>query len=126
VSRDPVALPLWALGTVFVLLGAWAAAGSRSFARVLADFGPLNDHLVHDYGAASVAIGSGLLISARLVAWRTPALTIAAIWNGLHLVSHVADLGRAGSRALGLTEVGLLVIATGLLAWFARTSRRSP
>ncbi len=121
-----MALPLWALGTVFVLMGAWAAADSRSFARVLVDFGPLNDHLVHDYGAASVAIGSGLLISARLVAWRTPLLTIAAIWNGLHLVSHVADLGRAGSRPLGLTEVGLLVLATGLLAWFARTSRRNP
>jgi hypothetical protein len=115
-----------ALGVVFVGLGAWAGGHSGSFTDVLADFGPQNDHLVHDFGAASVAIGAALLIAALEPSWRTPILAVAALWNGLHTVSHVVDLGEAASTAVAVTEVLLLAGATALLtalAWSARTTR---
>lgn len=57
------------LGGVFVLLGLWAAAHPRSFTAVLADFGPFNAHLIHDFAAASAAVGVGLI--ARPHTWRT-------------------------------------------------------
>jgi hypothetical protein len=108
------------LGAIFVLLGAWAAVDSDSFARVLADFGPENSHLVHDFGATSSAIGTALLVAVWLPAWRGPVLAVAALWNGLHAVSHIVDVGDAASRAVAVTEAVLLVAATVLLAALAR------
>ncbi|TCC35326.1 hypothetical protein [Kribbella speibonae] len=109
---------------LFAALGIWAAVGSGSFTRTLADFGPRNDHLVHDFGAASIAIGVGLLLAVRRTSWRTPVLVVAAIWNGLHAVSHLADLGEARSLAVGIGEAGLLVVGTGALALLAFASRQ--
>jgi hypothetical protein len=121
-----LALPLGLLGATFVLLGGWAGVDSGSFSDVVANFGPENDHLVHDVGAASVAIGLGLLVAVRLRHWRIPVLAVAGVWNGLHLLSHVVDLDDAGSLAVGVVEVVLLVVATALLILFARTSRSTP
>jgi len=112
-----------ALGVVFVGLGAWAGAHSGSFTDVLADFGPENDHLVHDFGAASVAIGAALLVAALEPSWRTPVLAVAALWNGLHTVSHVVDLGDAGSTTVAVVEVVLLAGATAVLIALARSAR---
>lgn len=112
------------LGTVFVVLGLWAAVDGDSFSDVLADFGPANAHLVHDFGAASVAIGAALLVAAWTPSWRTPILAVAALWNGLHTISHVADLGDAASTAVAVAEVALLTGATAVLAglaWGGRT-----
>jgi hypothetical protein len=111
------------LGAVFTGLGAWAGIDSGSFTRVLADFGPENNHLVHDFGAASVAIGAGLLVAVRRVAWQTPLLLVATVWNGLHAVSHLVDVGDAGSRGLAIAEAALLVGGTALLAVLTFTSR---
>jgi hypothetical protein len=111
------------LGAVFTGLGAWAGIDSGSFTRVLADFGPENNHLVHDFGAASVAIGAGLLVAVRRVAWQTPLLLVATVWNGLHAVSHLVDIGDGGSRGLAIAEAALLVGGTALLAVLTFTSR---
>ena len=108
------------LGATFVLLGAWAAVDSGSFSEVLADFGPENAHLVHDFGAASSAIGTALLVAVWLPTWRGPVLAVAALWNGLHAISHIVDLGDAASWSLAVTEAVLLVVATVLLAAIAR------
>ena len=108
------------LGAIFVLLGAWAAVDSGSFAEVLADFGRENSHLVHDFGAASSAIGTALLVAVWMPAWRAPVLAVAALWNGLHAISHIVDLGDAASLTLAVTEAVLLVVATVLLAVLAR------
>lgn len=111
------------LGGIFTGLGIWAALGSGSFSRTLADFGPRNDHLVHDLGAASIAIGVGLLLAVRRVSWRTPVLVVAALWNGLHAVSHLVDLTKARSLAVGVGEAVLLVAGTVLLGYLAAASR---
>lgn len=116
-------LAIGALGALFVLLGVWAGVDSASFTTVLADFGPRNDHLVHDFGAASVAMGVGLLVAVRRLAWQTPVLVVATVWNGLHAVSHVVDLGDADSRAVGIAEAALLVAGTLVLGWLALTSQ---
>jgi hypothetical protein len=110
-------------GALFTGLGAWAGIDSGSFTRVLADFGPENNHLVHDFGAASVAIGAGLLVAVRRVAWQTPLLLVATVWNGLHAVSHLVDIGDADSRGLAIAEAALLVGGTALLAVLTFTSR---
>lgn len=110
-------------GATFVVLGAWAGLDSHSFATVLADFGPENHHLVHDFGAGSFAVGVGLLIAVPRVAWRTPVLVVATVWNGLHAVSHLADVGDAESRALGITEAVLLIAGTLLLGALALSTR---
>lgn len=120
-----VTATLAALGGVFLLLGAWAAVDASSFADVLADFGPLNAHLVHDFGAASGAIGAALVVAAWYPEWRLPVLGVAALWNGLHALSHLADLGDAASLALGVGEAALLIAATGVLLLLARRTRRS-
>jgi len=117
------ALAIGLLGALFAGLGAWAGVDSGSFTEVLADFGPENDHLVHDFGAASVAIGACLLLAVRLPAWRAPVLVVATVWNGLHAVSHLADVGDAASRGLAIAEAALLVGGTALLAVLALTSK---
>jgi hypothetical protein len=117
------ALAICLLGAIFTGLGAWAGVDSASFTRVLADFGPENDHLVHDFGAGSVAVGVGLLLAVRRIAWRSPVLLIATVWNGLHAVSHLADIGKAESRTVGITEAVLLVAGTVLLAALAIASK---
>src|SRR5690349_21331167 len=111
------------LGALYAGLGLWAGFHSSSFGAVLADFGPRNDHLVHDFGAASVAIGVGLLAAVRRAAWRTPVLVVATVWNGLHTVSHAVDLGHAASRTVGIAELVLLVAGTALLAGLALASK---
>ena len=118
-------LAIGTLGALFVVLGAWAAVDSASFTDVLADFGAENSHLVHDFGAASVAVGACLLIAVRRVAWQAPMLVVATVWNGLHAVSHLADIGDAGSRVVGIIEAALLVGGTVLLGWLAFTSRET-
>ena len=110
------ALAIGLLGALFAALGAWAGIDSGSFTEGLADFGPENDHLVHDFGAASLAIGVGLLVAVRTPGWRAPVLLVATVWNGLHAVSHLADIGDAASRSLAIAEAALLVAGTALLA----------
>jgi len=117
------AITIGLFGALYAGLGAWAGIDSSSFGLVLADFGPQNDHLVHDFGAASVAIGVGLLIAVSRVAWRTPVLAVAAVWNGLHAVSHAVDLGHAASRTVGIAELALLVGGTALLGVLAIASK---
>lgn len=110
------------LGGLFAGLGIWAAVGSGSFSETLADFGPRNDHLVRDFGAASIAIGAGMLLAVRRTAWRTPVLVVATVWNGLHAVSHLVDVTAAHSLAIGIGEATLLIAGTGVLGLLAFVS----
>lgn len=119
------AITIGLLGAMFTGLGAWAGIDSSSFATVLADFGPENDHLVHDFGAASVAMGAGLLVAVPRVAWRTPVLLLATVWNELHAVSHAVDLGDAASRTVAIAELALLIGGTALLGVLAIPSKEN-
>ena len=70
-------------------------------------------------------IGIGLLIAARLPAWRFPVLSLAALWNGLHTVSHIVDVNSAETKAQGVTVVIELAAVTVVLVALALGSRRS-
>lgn len=107
---------LWALGTVYVGLGGWAGLYAESFALLVANFGPANLHLVRDFAACSLTFGSGLLVAAHRPGWRTPALALAALWNGLHAVSHLYDVTAATPAILGPVEAALLVVITAVFA----------
>jgi len=112
------------LGAVQLGLAAWAAADPSSFTEHLADFGAYNAHLVRDFAAASATFGAGLLLAARIRSLRTPILVLAAMWSGLHALSHLADAGHADPHVLGPTEAVTLVAATALLVVLARLSGR--
>lgn len=116
-------LTLLALG--FIGLGGWAAVDARSFTTVVADYGAYNPHLIHDYAAASLAVGIALLVAARVPAWRGPTLGITALWNGFHAISHIVDADDAASRLLGVGEAVALVLVTILIAAVWRIERRS-
>ncbi|HJQ43729.1 MAG TPA: hypothetical protein VJ831_11635 [Jatrophihabitantaceae bacterium] len=106
-------------------LAIWAAFAPANFADTIADFGPYNEHFVHDFAAFAATLATGLFIAVRIPQWRTPVLTLAAIWNGYHGVSHVVDIGDAHPHALGPTIAIALAVVTGVLAFLARLSTRS-
>ena len=109
------------LGLLSTALGGWLAVDPGS--SPAAAFPPLNEHLIHDSAAAFLAFGIGLLIAARLPAWRFQVLALAALWNGLHTVSHIVDVDSAETRAEGVTaivELAALTVVLAALAWQAR------
>ena len=106
------------LGLAFLGFGGWAALDPASFPA--SKFPPLNPHLTHDIGATFLAFGVGLLIAAAVPSWRVPMLTLAAVWNAFHLVSHIVDVDRATSPAHGIAPViqlSVLTVVLALLAW---------
>jgi hypothetical protein len=110
------------LGLVTTAIGGWLAVDPDS--SPAGAFPPLNEHLIHDSAAAFLAFGIGLLIAARLPAWRFPVLALAALWNGLHTVSHVVDVGRAETTAAGVgavVKLAVLTVVLAALAWRARS-----
>ena len=112
-------IALLGLGTT--ALGGWLAVDPES--SPAAAFPPLNEHLIHDSAAAFLAFGVGLLIAARLPAWRFPVLALAALWNGLHTVSHIVDVNSAETRSQGVTavvELAIVTVVLAALAWRAR------
>jgi hypothetical protein len=113
------------LGLATTALGGWLAVDPES--SPAAAFPPLNEHLIHDSAAAFLAFGIGLLLAARVPAWRFPVLTLAALWTGLHTVAHVVDVGSAETKTAGVTavvELAAMTIALAALAlWSSRSSR---
>lgn len=113
------------LGLVFTAFGGWAAVDPASFPAK--NFPPLNEHLIHDTAAVFLTFGIGLLIAAQVTSWRTPVLTLGALWNAFHAVSHVVDIDRAATREAGVTaavEISALTVVLALLAWWSRGADR--
>ncbi|WP_219415647.1 hypothetical protein [Pseudonocardia nigra] len=110
------------LGGGYLVLAGWAAAHPPTFTTVLANFGPANDHLVRDFAACAATFGLGLVVAGRRPHWRTPALTLSALWNGLHALSHIHDVADAEPAIVGPVEAAVLVAVTGLFAWLTRLS----
>lgn len=117
---------LWVLGLVYLALGAWAAIAPASFTNELADFGTYNPHLIHDVATVLLTFGGALVAAAQLPSWRTPVLALAALWNGLHAVSHLVDIGKAATPQLGVGVAALTVVTAAGFAWLARLSAREP
>jgi hypothetical protein len=67
-------------------------ASDAWFARIAADTGPFNVHLVRDVGAAYVTAGLASVWAARAPHWRVPLSAAAAAFLGLHGLIHVAEV----------------------------------
>jgi hypothetical protein len=117
-------------GTGLLGIAGWPAISPRTFTNAIADFGPYNEHLIHDVAAVTFTFGVGLVIAAVVRAWRTPVLALAAIWNGAHAIAHIADAGKAHPKVLGPVEAVVFVSAAIGLALLARmnsmTARDTP
>lgn len=118
-------LILWVLGLVYLGLGAWAAFWPASFTEELANFGPYNPHLIHDVATIQLTFGGALGIAAYRPSWRTPVLALAAVWNGLHAVSHIVDVDDAATPLMGYGEAAILVVTTLGFTWLARRSAKA-
>lgn len=121
----------WAL----LLLGAGALANGAImllapepwFARIAADTGPFNVHLVRDVGAAYVGSGIAALWAARAPHWRAPLAVAAALFQGMHGAIHVFD-GFAGLQPAShlLADLPGVYLPTLILVGIAVQSLRNP
>lgn len=81
----------WALAVFWILTGAWAFLGPKSFYDRLATFPPYNVHFLHDIGAFSIGLGTVLLLAS--LRWSTLRTALVGVGTGsaVHFVSHVVD-----------------------------------
>jgi hypothetical protein len=87
---------LWIFGVSNIANGVWMLVAPEAWYHELPagvpDTGPLNLHFVRDIGAAFVTFGLGLCAGAEIVRYRRAAITIAAVFFGLHAAIHVYDI----------------------------------
>jgi hypothetical protein len=87
---------LWIFGVAGVANGVWMLLGPEAWYNELPagvpDTGPLNLHFVRDIGAAFTTFGLALCIAAEIPRYRRAAVTITALFYGLHALIHVFDL----------------------------------
>jgi uncharacterized protein YjeT (DUF2065 family) len=119
---------LLALGVGLLLNGlAMLLAPAPWFARIAADTGAFNPHLVRDVGGAYAASGIAALWAARAPAWRAPLAAIAALFHGLHGAIHVFDVLAGAQPPLHLLEdVPGVYLPTLALVVIALRSLRAP
>ena len=117
------ALGFGAIGNgLFMLLDA-----ERWYGLVAAGTGPFNVHFVRDIGAAYLTAGVALVWAARRPALRGPLAATAALFLGLHALTHVFEV------ATGVTSPGHLLedlpgvhLPALLIGWLAVASLRRP
>jgi hypothetical protein len=115
---------LWIFGAAAVANGLWMLFGPEAWYNELPagipDTGPLNLHFVRDIGAAFTTFGLGLCVAAEMPKYRRVAVTMAAVFYGLHALIHVFDLigGRlpAGHWLEDLPGVFAPAVLLGVLA----------
>lgn len=113
-----VAKAVAALAAAFYLVfGIWAFAAPGSFAEIIANYPPYNEHLVRDGGAFTIGLGvaalAGLLLSDALAA------VLAGVTAGslVHGVSHIVDQGLGGRSSDPWTASAIgIVILCGFVA----------
>jgi hypothetical protein len=116
--RDASFWILGALGLLAGLNGLFMIFASEAwFARVAADTGPYNAHLVRDYGEAYLTAGLALLGALWRPAWRAPFASAAALILGLHAVAHVFESAH-GHRSFVSDLPGVHLPAL-LVTWYA-------
>jgi hypothetical protein len=79
------------VGATTLAFGAWALAAPRSFAEFI-DFGPYNEHLLHDVGVFQIGIGVTVLLATAVEDALTVALAGFVAAGGLHAIVHLLDL----------------------------------
>lgn len=112
------------LGASQIALFAWMVISPSSFFDAIASFGPQNDHYVRDAAMFPLAIGIGLLVSARRPSWRVPSLAIAAVWYLAHAINHLIDIGDADPGWIGPFDFVVILLTGLLLGWLALAAAR--
>lgn len=113
-----------ALGLYQLLLGAWMAVAPGSFHRVVAPFGPRNDHDLRDMATWELALAGVALTAARRPAWRVPVLAVAALHFALHALNHLLDVGDADPGWVGPADLAVLAAGAVLLVLALRRAGR--
>jgi hypothetical protein len=104
-DRGPTYWILLVLGLGGAVNGLFMLFTSEAwFARIAADTGPFNVHLVQDVGAAYLTSGIAAVWAARAPAWRVPLAASAALFLGLHGAIHVVEVLRGVQPAAHLLE----------------------
>ena len=112
------------LGVLHLLEGLYMLLAPGSFYSRIGTYGAENTHYVGDVGSFVVAIGIALLLAAGRPAWRTPVLSVAALWYAVHALNHLFDIGEARSTARGVIDTVLLTLGALLLGWLANVAGR--
>lgn len=119
---------LLALGVGSLLNGGWMLLdAARWFGLIASDTGPLNLHLVRDVGAAYAAAGAALVWGALRPALRGPLAAMAAVFLGLHALTHLYEAA-SGVTSLGhvLEDFPGVHLPALLVVWLAVASLRRP
>ena len=91
-----------------LVFGFWAFFAPTSFSDFI-DYGPYNEHLIHDAGAFQLGIGIGVLAAVFWSDGLLAALTGFAVASGLHTVSHYVDRDLGGHDS-DVPLLGLLTL----------------
>ena len=91
-----------------LVFGFWAFFAPTSFSDFI-DYGPYNEHLIHDAGAFQLGIGVGVLAAVFWSDGLLAALTGFAVASGLHTVSHYVDRDLGGHDS-DVPLLGLLTL----------------
>ena len=113
-----------ALGVFHVLQGAYMLLAPASFYSRIGTYGVENTHYVGDAGSFVLAFGIALLLAVGRPLWRTPVLTVGALWYAVHALNHLVDIGEARSTARGVIDTLLLALGAILFAWLANVAQR--
>jgi hypothetical protein len=119
-ASSTVAVGLAAFAAVQLGLALFMAVSPHGFYSDVGPFGAFNGHYVRDVATFYGAIGIGLLLAIRHVAWRVPVLAITTIQYALHSLNHLIDIGKAHPAWNGYFDFGSIAAATVLLAWLWR------
>jgi hypothetical protein len=104
-----------------LVFGFWAFFAPTSFSDFI-DYGPYNEHLIHDAGAFQLGIGVGVLAAVFWSDGLLAALTGFAVASGLHTVSHYLDRDLGGHDS-DVPLLGLLTLVA-LAAIYGRLRSR--
>ena len=106
-------------GVLFVVLGAWALIGPRSFFDALARFEPYNQHFLQDVGAFQIGLGAVLLLAA--LSRSGDALAVALIGVGigsaLHTASHIVGTELGGNPTTDIPALAVLSVILLVAGW---------
>lgn len=123
-SEGTLRLTLWVVAAIQIALGLLGLLAPGTFFDEIGPYGVQNDHYIGDLGAFNFAAGFGVAMAAMRPEWRVPILVVGAVWNGVHALNHLFDIGEASSDAKGTFDtVSLALLAAGS-AYLASVSAR--
>lgn len=106
---------LLALGLYQLALGLFMVLAPGTFFTEVGPFGPRNDHYIRDNATWELALAAVALVAVARRSWRVPVLAIAAVHYALHATNHLIDVDEATPAWVGVVDLVLLSLGTGLL-----------